>query len=511
MHAVSTALSSGIAAWQDGTPDTDIHALQKRYIERHLMASGELFLDRNLKVLAKKDPRIYQNTSLLWNHTSRIVEFYDIMTYQGRLRAEVNAGAWPIVPDAVIAKDDEKVRNLLRAHDVLWRRWNWQNRMSLRPRYAAQWGDCPTELVDDRERKFVYPRIIWPGYITEIELDPADNVEAYTIEYQVTEELDNGGRDTYRYAKTVTEESFATFRDGKPHSYDGQPSEWENPYGFVPMVWDRHTIDPRSPRGIAPTDRTRQQLFAINSLATHARDFQHKQFLAPVLISGRMTARKESRIDLSLPRVAPPPADNGMAEEFKAIEVEKDAQLLQPTFDLGQTELMLERMMRGVIDEYPEIDFFRRLADQTQVTGPGADAILAPVKPKVRRQRDMLNVTGVHLHQMAITMAGWRVNSGAWGRELRNGRDAFRPYNLDSYDKGDLAYEVGDMPFLLPGEAETIERVRSIEGIQTTWGLEQLDGIGEETAQRIANERNARFDMALNRGAFGQDYDESAD
>ena len=492
MSAMKSGMSTGLDVWKNGPPDPDMEAIRRRYTELELVASGQLFTNYATMTEWKQDPRVYKGISLLWNHTSRVPNFYGMMVYQGRLSTEIDEGAIPILPGEHLQETD--VENLMSAMGVLYRRWNWQRAMKMRPRKAATLGDWPTELIDDIDRKFIYPRSVWPGYVTEVELDPVGNVESYTIEHMATEQ-DGDHEDTYRYKKVVTPDSFEFFKDGKPFSYDGVPSSYKNPYGFAPMIWDRHLDNGIEDRGQSAFGATMQQLMNLNSLASHARDAQHKNFLAPVIVGGRMSPRSESRIDLKLPKIVTQNSGeergSAMAEQHHFIEAEPGVSLNLPTIDIGDTLAWIQWMQEGILETHPEITFFEKLADSSQVTGPGADKVILPVRSLVEDARDALDPNTVHLFQMAISMAGYRVNSESWGGVLRNGREAFKPFNLNSYDEGKLDFTVGDRPVMPVSTLEEIDEIKAIENIRTEWGMQRA-GIDEDTAQKILNDQSVR-------------------
>lgn len=504
MSAMQTGLSSGIDVWRNGPPDPDMERLKQRYAELELVASGQLFGEYAHMTQWKKDPRVYKGISLLWNHTSRIPNFYGMLVYQGRLSIEPGQGAIPIKPDPSLTKD--QVRELMAAIDVLYRRWNWQRAMKMRPRKSATLGDWPTELIDDQERNFVYPRSVWPGYVTDVSFDPVGNVEAYTIQYMTTERREDGSEETYRFKKVVTEASYSFFKDDEPFGYDGAPASYPNPYGFAPMIWDRHIDNGFDDRGQSAFGATVQQLWSLNSLASHARDAQHKNFMAPVVVSGRMSPRKESQINLGLPKFLSQHAEgreemSAMAEQHQFIEAEAGVGLHQPNIAVGDTLEWIKWMQEGILDSHPEITFFEKLAEQSQVTGPGADKVILPVISLVEDARDGLDPNTVHLFQMAISMCGHRLNNGSWGENTRNGRDAFKPFDLKSYDKGAIAFSIAERPVLAPSQAELIQQVRDTESIQTAWGMEKV-GIDKKTGDAILNQRSESRWREMNGGTY---------
>src|SRR5205823_14485942 len=56
--------------------------------------------------------------------------------------------------------------------------------------------------------------------------------------------------------------------------------------------------------------------------------------------------------------------------------------------------------------------------------------------------------------RMACAIAGFRANSGAWGRSLSRQQQKFLPFDLDSYASGDLDMAIMPRPLLLPTRME---------------------------------------------------------
>lgn len=505
MQAARTGLAAGVNDFRDGPQPTPWETLQQRYADRWLLYRGELFLDVWRSNPYKNDPRVYRNIALLWNHTSRVVDFYGTIIYQGALKDDPGEGAIPVLPDPALG--DTEAATLMRAIGTLWRKWNYQHQMVIRPKLGAALGDVLTELIDDSERRFVYPRLVWPGYVKHVELDYVGQVRAYTLEYSVTEERDNGATETYTYRKEVTAEDFRYFKDDKPFDYTGEGAVVENIYGFCPAIWDRH-IATLGERGDAATDVSRQALFQLNSLFSHARDFQHKAFFAPVLVTGQLTQPGQTTINLATPTES----GSALAQRLKVLEADPGSTIEQPTFDLGQTMEQLELMKAGILGMHPEATFFDRLAEAQNVTGPGADRIITPVRGLVEHARAGYDASLVRLVQMAISMCGMRVNEGDWDLvpgPLDGAREAFRPYTLDSYDQGLTAFEIGQRDIVLPGRAELIEQAQGIESLSTLYGL-RMAGLSDTDAEELIREREARYAAALNAGTFGGDYEDTS-
>lgn len=509
------AVTGAIDGWRNPAPQPrEMNDQQRLYLERWSLYDGSLFADLHSRNPYRDDPAIYQNTKLLWKHAESVGDFWAAVIYRGALSTDGkplpdgSTGAIPIEPQA---GTDERNAELLKAISALYVAWNWQQQMSLRPLYASVLGDCLTELVDDTGRRFVYPQIVWPGYVKEIELDYVGNVRRYVLEYPVTERDDRGNVEkSYLFTKEVTPEEFRYFHDGQPYDHYGTGAVVENVYGFVPAIWDRHRIGaPGLSRGRSALDGTRQALLVLNSIFSHALDHQRKIFFAPLMVTGRAGGRRrEETVDLG----TPPTTAKDLAESFKVVGVPEGANLLQPNFNIGETRALLEDLRIGILDETPEARFYPMLREMQNVTAPGAKAAIGDVENRFKLAHPGYDIQTVKLFQMAIAMCGHNVQTGAWAIDEETGRQrrlsprqmAFARFDLTSYAAGDLDMTILERPLVAPSEQERAELAVVKESPQTLEGL-MLAGWTEDQARSIIEQRQTRDLFAMSTGAFGVD------
>jgi len=486
-HVASTALN----AWHDTGELTGFEAIQQRYLERWAWYSGTMFqeLSRHSRLLG--DPRVYANTSLLFKHVTSIVDFYATTVYQGDLSTDGKPlpdgtrGAIPIDPQVERTEDAEA---LMVGIAELESAWNWRQNMTLRPQFVAALGDGLTEMVDDIPRGAVYPSMVRPWHVPDIELDFVGNVKAYAIEYMMTDVRDDGRPDTYRFRKEVDKEAFRYFRDDQPFEAYPGGAVIENPYGFVPAIWDRHRTG-WGERGVAATDSTRQALVQLNSLLSHSFDFQRKAFAAPIITRGRITRAGQSEVTTAGETSSPSMIDRVLnrmdqrrrtAEAFEVLQGTDNAAILQAQFDIGKTLEIIEFLKRGMLEENPEGSFYHQLREMSQLTGPAVERALGDAVGRVRLARAGYDAQTIKLFQMGLAMSGFRAN-GAWktdeegrARRLTKRQEAFLPFDLDSYREGKLDFGISDRPVVLPTEQERLDLIIQKEAVQTRQGLIEL-------------------------------------
>jgi hypothetical protein len=507
-------------AWSQYEQATGYDEINRRYAERWAIYSGSAYSSPMMRHMRRVNPAVYQNTTLLWNHSNGVVGFYETHVYlggistDGKPMADGTYGAIPLIPQV---DTEQQEADLRLAFAELATLWNWEAKKSEIPRMAAAIGDVLTEIIDDTEHHRVYPQMVWPGYVTDIELDPFDNVIAYALEYDVTEETP-AGNVTFRFRKEVDKDEYRYYRDDEPwRDVNGHgDAVQENPYGFVPATWDRHRTG-WDERGIAATDSTRQAFHMINSLMSHGIDHQRKVFFAPIIVKGKVFRPGTTKLDLGrAPRIvgtedAYSRPENAGAS-FDILAGGENAAIEGFAFDVGKTLEFVRELKDGVLAEQPEGTFYQELRQMGQISGTAAERLLGDSAGRIRLIRANHDIQTIKRFQMAMTIAGMRVNNGDWGAasELRRWQRAFLPYTLESYHRGEMDFRIADRPLIIPTELERIETVIRAESVRSAEGmvrLGQADTI--EEAQAILDRRMERYAMDFNRGRFASDYEDA--
>lgn len=497
---VAGAYQGARDGWNGSAPrQKSITKLQADYAEKWAIYDGTLFQNLAEHNPYRHDPTVYRNIKLLWKHSEAIVDFYAGTIYQGSLPSvppeEGNelGGAIPIVAGVTGDEADKRNAQLLRAIVELFIAWNWQEQMSLRPMFGACLGDVLTEIVDDKDRRFPYPQIIWPGYVKEVELDYVGNVQRYVLEYPVRKPLENGQVESFTFRKEVDKEAFQYFRDGKPYDANGEGTVVPNTYGFVPAIWDRHRKGlPGSVRGRGALDGTRQALLQLNSIFSHAFDFQRKNFFIPAMLATSSPTPVEG-VDVEA---------SSEADEFDVVPVPPDAKLLQPQFDIGKTSEMLDRLQAAILAEAPEAQFYEKLRSMATIATETARLLMGDVGNRKALAASGYDTQTIKLIQMSIAIAGYRASDGSWnqrdkGRNVRLSQRqmAFLPFGLDSYALGHLDFSIREREIIPMSETERVALIAQKELLRTPGGLEQV-GITGDWAQQII-EANTLADAGL--------------
>lgn len=465
------------------------------------------------------DPDLYLNTRQIWRQSSAIVNLYDQFVYMGDLSTngeplpDGSLGAIPLNPQA---GTDAQNAALVKAFSECFSMWYWQQQMSLIPKMSAVLGDCLTELIPDFPHGRVTPLTYWPGYVADLQLDALGHVKAYAVEYQVSQQRSTAyGQDlqaeSYTYRKEVDSTGIWYYKDDKPFAYPGIGStRIDNPFGFAPATWDRHESVPFKNRGISALEKTFRQTLELNSLLSHASDYQRKQFSAPVGVVGSTSVPRGGRtinlpngITVSFPRGSDPTPDeveaarSAAAQTMNVIGMTAEGKFVTIQFDIGSTVEMLNLAMDSILAETPEARYGQEVLKMGEITGPGMEKALGPIVGLVKQARKQHDPQTIKRLQMATSMMAYGLRSGAIPPEvqaLRPSRyEAFQPFDLTSYDRGLMDCTVAGRDVFPETLLEKTQRLTLVQALTDPWLLTQA-GVPQAEVDRIDQEKQDQAD-----------------
>lgn len=404
--------------------------------------------------------RLYRGIRPIYNPARRLAEFYAGVIYQGE---------WGMTPASMVQKScaiplgEDTPPALLAAIAQMYQWSNWQSKKSLMLRYGAAVGDCLIVIVDDIQRRKIYPDVIWPGNVASISTDATGNVVAYTLEYDVLDPEDETRQRTYTYRREVDKVAIVEYAD------DSQVSYAPNPYGFTPACWVQH-----APGGSVhgqPALRNIGKMDELNALAAHALDQAHRILEAPILLSGSSVGGNlgsQAKAGPAgpagypgAPRLAPASQER---EELKIIVGGENSDIKTVRLDPGEAVEHIDRLLKEIEQDHPELGMWQSLRQMSQVTGPAADRLFGDVAALVNAARAQYDQQTIKMLQMCTAIGGWRANSGAWGlsSQLSRQQRAFLPFGLESYANGELDLTIQSRGLVLnsPEEELRLEQMR---------------------------------------------------
>lgn len=482
MNAITVGVKAGITAFNDPEAKARQLTTDERMVSYALAGwyySGEMFSPEiGDWTTYKTNYRLYKHTRLIYNPLQVLVNFYVDNIWQKAQRPD-DPESQSLYTDVEDGTDEVIVRAIAQADQ--WA--NWQSESALVKEYAATCGGVLLEGIDDLEREKVTQETVWAGYITDLKLNAAGDVVGYTKEYQVH---DPEKQETYRYKKIVDKEKYQYFKDDKLFAYEGRKAVEDNPYGFVFAVWVRH-LPGNAPfgRGVM---RTFTKLNDLNSLASHINDYIHKKIESPKIIFSDAsvlpligaTSDKDGNIidhdDPALSWVLFHSKGSGSVED------------LAGTLDLAQASPELERQLRDFSDAYPELSAYSIIKQNSQLSGAALDRLLTPAQNKLSKAAVNYDRQWIKFCQMKLAVAGWRVNTGAWRSRTRQ-QAKFAPFDLGSYERGDLDFQMKPSQLVQMDEKENTEleglkldNATKAEGLKSLKSRLMMIGLTEEEA-----------------------------
>jgi hypothetical protein len=476
MMSLQAGLSSGWAAarrvyeepgqshrqqtWADVT---SAYALLWAYYNNSLFDRNAMTSERgttlfNIWSYYKSNYSLYRDTRPVYNPTRRLVDFYAGQVYPGVI--SIDGKNLPDGISSAIPLSDDTPDPFKAAFGQICQWSNWQSRKNVMIRWGAALGSVLIEVVDDIERGKVTLELVWPGYVSYLMLDAAGNIKEYHLEYRVQDTENN---QTYTYRKEVTKQAFRYFKDDEPFSYNGQGAVIPNPYSFVPAVWIKHS-DVGGLQGSPAVAGSLSKIDELNTLASHVHDQVHKVVGAPMVLW--TTARVENISNITKRASTDDLRQMGQNDQEEALILKGPeggrVDSLAGNLPLGEVILYVDRLLGEIEQDHPELVFYRELRAMSQVTGPAAQRLVGDVASRLGEAAANYDMGSIRLFQMAIAIAGMRAKAGAWG-PLNRQQQKFTPFDLNSFDQGNLDFEIMPRPLLIPTRYETaLER-------QTFW------------------------------------------
>lgn len=431
---------------------------------------------------------LYRHTRSIYNPTNRLTEFYVGRIYPGVLSEDGKKLPTGIPLAIPLARDTPTP--LKTAIAQVWQWSNWQEGKGEYIRFGATTGNVLVEVVDDVESGKVYLSNTWPGMVADLVLDAMGNVKAYTLEYETEDE--NGKMVVYR--KEVTQEAIKTFKDDAPQTND------KNPYGFAPAIWARHK-KVGGDYGECVIQSSIPKVDELNSIASHVHDQIHIAIEPLTMVAGatnqtlRLLTDPDTAKRGSTHALADPNATRESIRIFTA-PPGTTTQNLTGNFDPEKAGPEMERLIKEIENDHPELTMYQKMAEMSTLTGPAANRLLGNVAELVTGPAASYDRGSIALFQMAVAIGGWRAQNGDWGSNLTRQQAKFLPYNLDSYKRGDLDFDIMPRPLVTPTGTERADEAmkwatalglwvdagqsaRSFFEIEREFDAEQLGKLGE--------------------------------
>ena len=448
------------------TPSSFYHLLWEYY-------RNEAYSDIEVWSTYLQSRGMYKATVNIYNPVRRLVDFYSGIVYSGTITHD--GGPLDDGHPSAIPFDIDTPPEILAAASQIFQWSNWQTENHVMVRFGACVGSVLVEILDDVEKGRVRWNVVWPGFVDELELDDYGNLKMYSLEYEAFD-YDTGTNYTYR--REVNKKSISTFKDNSPFGYGNHPAVYEHPYGFVPAVWIRHT---NSGTDIGyPALRSISKIDHLNSLASHAVDQMHKISGAPVVVSGDSVGRLSDSIGPTVPAI-------NQKDTIEIIRGAAGTTVQTLSLPAGETMAHIERMISEIEKDHPELTLYEQMRGMSQITGPAAERLFGDVASYVNEARAAYDMGTVKLVQMGLAVGGYRANGGGW-KKMTHQQQKFTPFNIDSYEDGDLPLSILPRPLVPVSESEIIQLQRDRIALENErMGGEAVAGVQERIRTLATN------------------------
>jgi hypothetical protein len=455
------------------------------YRYRWHLYQNTIFDDQAVWSAYRRKYNLYRFTRPIYNPVRRLVDFYAGIIYPGVLSADGNR-----LPDGTplaIPLADDIDPALKAAIGQLWQWSNWQTGKGLLVRYGAALGDVLVEVVDEVDKGKVTLDIVYPGLVADLKLDSTGNVKAYAIEY----DAEGSDGKFYTYRKEVDGDWIRELKDGELYQYDENiPAEYQNPYGFAPAVWVKHT-DVGGTHG-DPAIRNLGKMDELNELASHAHDRAHSVLSSPILVSGENVSSLTDAVVESKRGATQDLASGSGARESVKILKATNGSMSTVQLPEGEALKYMDKLLAELESDHPELNMYDQLRSMSQVTGPAAERLVGDAAAYIHDARANYDTQTVKLFQMAVGIAGWCAKSGAWGRNMTRQQTPFTAFDLASYTRGDLDFEIMPRPIVpSTGKNADDKRVAMEAGdrgyASWEWVSNEVTGTAEQQREQIDN------------------------
>lgn len=423
--------------------------------------------------------RLPRATRSIYNPTRRAVDFYSGAVYPGAWTEDGRAAAGGRPSAIRFAEETLAARPALVTAAMQALTWgNWAAERMVYVREMAKLGSVFVEVIDDLERRKVYPQVTRLDWLDDLDLDASGNVQSYRLVYQA---WDDETERPYRYRKDVDRETITEYRD------DVEMRQSRNDYGFAPAAWVRF----RHVGGVfgAPAiDGVIPKIDEANRLASGIHNYIAQLQKQPAVFWSNSSpvpiSAEIAKLDAPTSELTAASIEESMMWLWSNDPNGKVTPFLTPVPVEG-AGVRLDKLMEEIEDDLPEIALSKDLRQMTQVSGPGAERIVSDVAAKLYEAEANADAGLIKVMQMCVAVGGWRLANGDWGGASRQ-QAKFDGFDLASYDNGDLDLSLVERPLLEQTDTERMNALtlkKAVAGLPDAAIQHELGYSPEQIAQ----------------------------
>lgn len=464
----------------------DRYELYERYYDNEMYAIARGGIEA-----IKRATGLYRNIRAIHNPIRRAVDWYPGHVYPGAMTPDglpMPDGTPCCVP---FAADTDEALRLAMIQGLVWA--NWGSNKTAVIRSLATLGDAFAEIEVDFERNKVYPKFVHPKHVTNLEWNGSGDITLYRLDIP---EFDEARQRKYKYSKIVDRETITTLYDDKLHSYvDGQPPIIPNEWGFVPAAWAQFR-NVGGQHGASMIDGVRGKIDSLNSSVSSIHDYIGKFVAQGILISadGGLKAFEAANTSATA-RTATAELTNPESgrQELRYIFAPVGTATTKLIENLGLAEAVphIQSLINEIEADLPEPTIDDRIQQMgTPPSGVALKRMFSGVTGRLDEVCGNADHMLVKLMQMATSIGGELANSGAWGlrSQLSEQQQRFLPFDLSSYDDGDLSVTILPRPLFPDSQQDRIQTAMQIESLRTPTGM-RLAGLDQDVIDALVVEQ----------------------
>ncbi len=396
----------------------------------------------------KQQIGLYKHIRSIYNPSARIGDFWRTHLMGGFL--DPKAGDGTVIKSALpIVTDNEAIRGALAN---LWEWSNWKTKKNLYTLWGTVLGDVAIKVVDDPTKERVYLDIIHPSNIADVTFDNYGNVKEYVIIDYVYDPREGAKGYTKVLYKEVAKRNgddviYQTFLNNQPYAWNGLASEWVEPYGFIPLVMNKH-IDIGKGWGKSELSSCRSKIQEADDLASKLGDQIRKLVDSPMLLTGISKPKEvqnHHKITGETPTTTAPKPEREELPILYASNPQANAVPLTANLDISSSSQHILSILKELEREYPElqVDLHESMG---QASGKALRIARAKTEEKAQELRANYDAVLVRAQKMALSIGGFRKYDG------------FTEFDLGSYQAGTLEHSIGKRPVFQSDPMDDLER-----------------------------------------------------
>lgn len=355
---------------------------------------------------------------------------------------------------------------------MLWGGWTRHDLLTYAKRLPKLGNALAVVEVADDLRE-VYPRLIHPRYLVDLELSVRRDVTAYEV---AIPRLDADDK-PYVWHRRVDKRTVRTWE--ARHATESNVVAGPNPWGFVPAIWEGFADADGSDRrteGASRLDGLLPMIHELNGGASNAHDFIARLNRQTTMVTTEQPAALARALG-GAPRAGETDEYVRAMQEYRTsdrqtsdvVPVGIGSQAFPLLSNLGLADALawVQRLEADIREALPELTLGQDLSSVREL---GVRAVVETFEHDLNACAANADRGVVKLAQMGAAMMGELLREGMVPNPTA-AHEPFRAFDLGSYDRGEMALETLDREVLPPTMGDRAMEAAQVERVTSVWGL----------------------------------------